>query len=201
MAEAFFYRPSRHPRDLLRRACRRLGVLVKGVVAVALIALATTLAIVAVPRILGYSALVVRGSSMGDAAPLGSVVIGRSVSPADVGVGDVILIRAEANGQALPPVLHRVVSLEHLDGELVVGTKGDANASADPERYRLDRETISPLFVVPFVGYLVGFAATPAGWVLFSAIPGSVICALWIRSIWAPRPRRASVGERGAARG
>ena len=173
----------------------------KGVVAMVLIALATTLAIVAVPRILGYSALVVRGSSMGDAAPLGSVVIGRSVSPAEVGVGDVILIRAEADGHVSPPVLHRVISLERLDGELVVGTKGDANASADPERYRLDRETISPLFVVPLVGYFVGFASTPAGWLLFSAIPGGVICALWIRSIWAPRPRRAPVDEQGAARG
>ena len=178
-----------------------MGVLARGLVALALIVLALTLAIVAVPRILGYSALVVRGSSMGDAAPLGSVVIGRSVSPADVGVGDVILVRAEMNGRVSPPVLHRVVSLEHLDGELVVRTKGDANPSADPVRYVLDRETTSPLFVVPYVGYLVGFATTPAGWILFSAIPGSVICALWIRSIWAPRPRRVSVDEQGASRG
>jgi len=60
---------------------------------VVLVTLASALATAVVPRLLGYGTLVVQGASMGDAAPVGSLVIARWTEAGDVAPGDVILIR------------------------------------------------------------------------------------------------------------
>jgi signal peptidase len=122
---------------------------------------------------------------MGPAAPVGSAVIGRRIDAEDVRVGDVILLHRDAGGRRGLPVLHRVVWLEHRDGQVVVQTKGDANPTPDSTRSVLRGQTVTPVYVVPYVGYLIGYAQRPLGWTLLVLIPTAALGGRWLRALWA----------------
>jgi signal peptidase len=151
-----------------------------GLAALALAAACAVLALSTLPRLFGYETLVVLSGSMGDAAPTGSVVVGRRTPAEDVEVGDVILMRREAQ----PPVLHRVIEKVRRDGETVVRTKGDANPRPDPDLYVLRGSTTTPALVVPYGGYLLGYASTRVGWLLLVVLPMTVLCALRLVALW-----------------
>jgi len=160
-----------------------------------LIALAGALALAVAPRLLGYSTLVVQGGSMGQSIPNGSLVFARHVAAEDVRLGDVILVQEEGDGGTSRPRLHRVAWLDRQGGQILVQTKGDANESPDPKVYILPERVVTPAHALPYLGYLVGFVATPMGWLLLVALPATVACVATLWSIWAPRwgrqPRRA----------
>ena len=72
--------------------------------------------------------------SMRPGIPVGALVASVPVAPDDVAVGDVVMFRppepfADADGT---PVAHRVVAVETQGARLLVRTRGDANAAADP---------------------------------------------------------------------
>lgn len=159
--------------------------LLYGVFIVALVALAAALAFAVVPRLFGYGALVVSGGSMGDTAPVGSLVMARWTPAEEVALGDVILVREEREDGPGPPKLHRVVSLDEEGGQILVRTKGDANQTADPNLYILPDRVAIPALTVPYLGYVAGFAMTPLGWVFLVALPAAVLGLLALRSIWA----------------
>jgi signal peptidase I len=120
--------------------------------------------------------------SMGRDAPTGSLVLGRWKAAGEVRTGDVIVARRAG----LPPVLHRVISVRKDDGRLVVGTKGDANAAADPEPYELPPRVLAQAHVVPVLGYLLGFVKAPKGFFLLIALPALALAASSVYRIWTP---------------
>ena len=146
--------------------------------------------LLALVRLFGYGTLVVRSGSMAETAPVGSVVVARPLDAGDVRVGDVILVRREG-AAASAPVLHRVVSLTHRDGEPVVTTKGDSNATVDPTPYLLRGTTMTPVLAVPYVGRVFAAARTPLGWTLLIAIPATALLWVQLRAIWLTPRRRA----------
>jgi signal peptidase I len=155
------------------------------------------LALVTVPNLLGYGTLVVKSGSMGRAVPVGSVVVGRRLDAADVRVGDVILVRRERDGGQVTPVLHRVVELERRAGQVVVRLKGDANPEPDSEQYVLRGRTMTPAYVVPGVGYAIGWVTHPVGWLTSIVLPGMVVGGLlgWSLLRHGPRPESARPGR------
>jgi signal peptidase len=171
-----------------------------------LVGLVAVLVVAFAPRLWGYRSLVVRSDSMRPAAPVGSVVVARPIQPAQVRVGQLILVprRQRPGNEPLPPLLHRVVAVEHDHAGIVVQTKGDSNPTPDPARTLLRSATVTPVYVVPMVGFIMGFAATPGGWFLIVLLPASLLCATMILGIWRdedeaplaePAPSRAPRGS------
>ena len=173
--------PSRLPLAKVSQLLRRLGYVA---FLVSLVALIAALGAAVLPRLAGYGTLVVRGGSMGEAYPTGSLVVSRSMAAKEVRVGDAILVGEEnAAGKSLP-TLHRVVSLSQQGDQIVVQTKGDANETADPNLYVLNGHVATPVYTLPYLGYLLGFVLTQLGWVLVVAIPATILSLLMLRSIW-----------------
>ena len=173
--------PSRLPLAKVSHVLRRLGYVA---FLVSLVALIAALGAAVLPRLAGYGTLVVRGGSMGEAYPTGSLVVSRSMAAKEVRVGDAILVGEEnAAGKSLP-TLHRVVSLSQQGDQIVVQTKGDANETADPNLYVLNGRVATPVYTLPYLGYLLGFVLTQLGWVLVVAIPATILSLLMLRSIW-----------------
>ena len=157
---------------------------------IALVALAAVLALAVAPRLFGYGTLVVHGGSMGETIPTGSLVFTRWLPAENVRIGDVILFQEQTETGRARPKLHRVVSLEKSDGQVIVRTKGDANDSPDPLPYVLSDRVLTPVYHLPYLGYLVGYVATPLGWAVLIALPGSVLCLAALRGIWVPDKAR-----------
>ena len=157
-------------------------------VAVASLALAAVLATIGA-RLFGYFPYVMYGGSMGSTAPVGSVAFIQEVSVESLQVGDVIVFRPPSTGEDNHPVMHRVVSIEEVDGQRVFRTKGDANASADPWELRLTAEGGRMAFVVPQAGYFFWFFQTRVAWFLVVLPLVAYLGFVALRRIWAPAGR------------
>ncbi len=129
---------------------------------------ASVLLAVFAPTILGYEHLVVASGSMGRSVPVGSVAITRMVDARAVGVGDVIAFRSAS---ASTRITHRVIEARDEQGRRVFRTKGDANATPDPEPLVTAGRVARIEWVVPYVGYAVRYARTPAGAAVLLVLP------------------------------
>jgi signal peptidase len=162
--------------------------LLYGVFVVALAVLLGALSLVAAPRLLGYGTLIVQGGSMGESIPIGSLVFTQSIPSENVQPGDVILVREPNESGEAQPKLHRVISLERHNRQVVVWTKGDANGTPDPLPYVLPDQVLTPAYDVQYLGYLAGFIATPIGWLILVVLPGMALCVSTLRGVWTSEP-------------
>jgi signal peptidase len=184
----------------LARTLTALSLLTDGLLAALVIAVLACVALTSLGPPLGHPALVIQGGSMAPAVPLGALVILDAGSPANLRVGDVVAFRTP-NGAT---VTHRVTSLARLGSMSYLGTKGDANAAADP--------TITPVaaivgevaWSVPGAGYLVTLLGRPIGLLALLLVAATLLvqamlfeemAALWreaaaSRSNRRPRPAR-----------
>lgn len=102
------------------------------------------------PAAFGLERYVIAGSSMTGSIDLGSIVYDEVVPVADLRVGDVITYMPPADSGIDHLVTHRIVSIK---GDRF-RTKGDANAAADPWKFRLQAATQPRVaFHVPLAGY------------------------------------------------
>jgi signal peptidase len=164
-------------------ALRRAGRAVLWAYLVAALALcAVTLA----PRVVGWSALVVRSGSMGHAVPVGSLVVVRPVPGAAVERGDPVVVQRGSTA-----VLHRVVAVVERDGKRYAQLQGDANAAPDPELDRLDGRVATPVAVLPWVGYAVAVLAALAA-PLVATVAAALALHLILRGGRAGRPDPAA---------
>jgi signal peptidase len=173
-------------------AARLLKRLLHGAFVVVLVAMIAALSAAVAPRLFGYYAVTVRGGSMNETLPNGSLVIAGWLAADEVELGDVILIQSESDDGPVHPRFHRVVSLEEEGGQILVTTKGDANAPPDPYIDILPARVLTPAYSLPYLGHLVTFAMTPLGWALLVALPAAALCASILRSIWAGKERPAA---------
>src|SRR5215475_949591 len=101
------------------------------------LALAATLLI---PAALGYQRYVIVSGSMTGTYDRGSIVFDREVPVSDLKVGDVITYEPPAGASSEKLVTHRIFRIsENGKGERVFRSKGDANESADPWTFTLDK--------------------------------------------------------------
>jgi signal peptidase len=104
----------------------------------------------------------------------GDAIVVRSVPAERIAAGDVITFR-RAPGDAVP-VTHRVLEVTtDADGRTAFVTKGDANEDPDSGLVT-GRLVVGEVFVVlPYVGLVVQFVDSPAGFALAVVVPLSLL--------------------------
>lgn len=137
------------------------------------ILLLTLLSVLGIPEKLKM--FVVETGSMEPNIPTGSLAF---VTPAnEYKKGDVItfISKLEQNGPKKFIITHRVNDVINDNGDTYFQTKGDANKDVDPFLANKLDVLGKVTFSLPFVGYIVGFAKTPIGFILLVVIPALVI--------------------------
>ena len=130
--------------------------------------------------VFGLSLVLFKSASMSPSIPAGSVALVRAIPAAEIRVGDVVTV----DRPGARPITHRVTSIEPLSAtEVSLTLRGDANASDDPEPYRVT----SVRRVVASVEHL----AYPIAWLSQPAVVGSLAVAAAALVTWAFWPSAA----------
>ena len=124
----------------------------------------------------GPKVFIVQSGSMEPAIRTGSIVVVKSVG--EYKVGDVITFGPY--NKTKTPTTHRLVEIK--DGNYI--TKGDANNAPDQRVIRKSDIVGKVLLDVPYVGYAVAAAKTPAGFTAIIIIPAAIIVYDEVRKIW-----------------
>ena len=172
----------------MKRAANILGI-------VLLIALVAPFVVFAVPEVVSADeSFVVLTPSMTPAIAPGDVVIVAERDPATVAEGDVITFM---RGTSDVPVTHRVIGVVGTGDGLAFETMGDANEGPDPGLVPAANLVGVVALTIPYIGYVVQFAGTTAGFVALVLIPFGLLAATEILSI--VRGRDESAAAAGAA--
>jgi signal peptidase len=84
-----------------------------------------------VPKVFGYSVMVITTESMGDTFPVGTYILIKETSPEDIREKDIICFYSEDPSIYGHPNTHRVTKVIESNGKYEYITKGDANAVED----------------------------------------------------------------------
>jgi signal peptidase len=172
---------------------RRAGRAALNLIAASAVVLFVFLAIG--PRFLPYRTVTMLSGSMRPVAPVGSVLVDVAEPVSALEPGQVISFHAPVPGR--PVVSHRVIEVQHRDGQVLVRTKGDANSAADPWLAVVHGNTVWRMrAVIPGLGTAVRTMRTrmmrP---LLLYAVPGALL--LWLLvAVWR-RPAAAAEAEEG----
>jgi signal peptidase len=135
---------------------------------------------IVVPAATGSRALTVLTSSMEPGLPPGTMVVVRPTDVADIEPGTIVTYQLESGKPTL--VTHRVTQrLLTADGDVLLITKGDANAEADAAPVREVQVVGTVWYAIPYVGW----AATAITGPQRSIIITVVIVALFAYAVWA----------------
>lgn len=170
-----------------RRDWRSIARILAGLL---LLVLVVPFVVHAVPAVVGADAsYVVLSGSMEPAISPGDSVLVADVSPDAVERGDVITF---ATGEPAPTT-HRVVDVvERTDG-VAFRTKGDANPQPDGRLVTPDRLRGEVVAVIPLVGYVLRFGATPHGRLLLLGVPVGLLVVSEAWSVARDHRRRDGV--------
>ena len=130
---------------------------------------------------IGWGVDAVLSGSMEPQLKVGSLVVTRPVEPETIVVGDIITFRPTTVDEDL--ITHRVIGIGQ-DSPLYFQTKGDANDKPDPFTVPARNLVGKICLHVPSVGYITEFLKTPVGFLFGMVIPGSILIALYIISLW-----------------
>ncbi len=149
----------------------------------------------AVPQTVGAEhSYVVLSGSMEPYMAAGDVVIVDEVDPEGVAVGDVITYSRDGGRST---TTHRVVGFVETDADgRTIQTKGDANPTQDPYLVRRSQVVGEVAYVIPYIGYVVGFVGTRFGQVLLVAVPFGL---LLLGEVWGRVARPTSTDSGPAA--
>ena len=152
---------------------------IKVVAALALVIAVAPVVAHAVPGVVGaeYS-YIVQSGSMEPAIGTGSVVFVADVPADTITEGDVITF---SDSRAGPTTTHRVVEKYQGETSIRFRTKGDANENLDPEPVYRDEIVGVVTLSVPLAGYLIAFAQTRLGWLVFVVVP---VVLLIVNELW-----------------
>lgn len=103
--------------------------------------------------------------SMAPYLETGDAAFARPMPASELAVGDIVVFHPPETDTSGPPTVHRVISMESVDGVMVVRTKGDANpivdswelTIADSQVWRVERS-------FPDVGDVVFATKRPTVW-------------------------------------
>jgi signal peptidase I len=155
------------------RTIRRLldAALVLLVLAVLALVLAANIG----PRF-GHEMVVIRGSSMTPAIPLGSVIDLVHVDPADLRPGDVVTLKEPAGAV----ITHRITRIVVLPDGLYIETKGDANEDVDTPVQPVSVVTGRVAASVPFLGFLMFLLSVPSGVLSVFSLAVTMLLMIWL---------------------
>ncbi|WIB60089.1 S26 family signal peptidase [Curtobacterium sp. MCLR17_007] len=102
----------------------------------------------------GGRMFVVETPSMGEAAPVGTLVLDLPVQASSLQVGDIVSFRVSAAPDTI--YTHRVIDVDSAGG---IHTRGDVNGATDPWTLTQENLVGTPALLVPHLGWL--FRAAP----------------------------------------
>lgn len=124
---------------------------------------------------------IVEGDSMHPAIKDDDAVVITAAEPEQLEIGDVVAFEdPEISGQT---IIHRIVRLEEEGSEVVIETKGDANARPDPYPMPADRITGKVSVVLPRAGLFINYLRTPSGFIICVVCP-FILLLLYLVSHW-----------------
>ncbi|MFB6070934.1 MAG: signal peptidase I [Halanaeroarchaeum sp.] len=141
--------------------------------------------VIGVPQVVGAEhSFVVTSGSMEPAISAGDVVIVGAVSPSAIQVGDVITF--EDDGEL---TTHQVVAIQEGEAGPRFETKGTANENVDPGTVPADAVVGRVSVTIPYAGYVVLFANTKYGGLLFLGVPGVLLVVSELYELFRARHR------------
>lgn len=126
---------------------------------------------------LGLGVVRLATGSMTPAHPADSLLIVRDVDARSVVPGDVVTVTRDG----AVPITHRVVNTEVRPGGVELVLRGDANATVDPQPYRVRRVGLM-IASIPFGGAAFAGLQSPLGLGV-----ATVVVALLVLWAWWPR--------------
>ena len=143
------------------------------VLVLAALVLAAAVLVVAGPRLVGWTGLIVMSGSMEPAMPVGGLALVEPASISDLHVGDIGTFRHPQRSDAL--VSHRVISVEEQGGVLSIKTKGDANEKPDGWIIPGNRVVGKVRLTVPYLGYAADKLRHRENFYLLMGIPAALL--------------------------
>jgi signal peptidase len=147
------------------------------------------------PR-LGWAPYVIHGASMEPTIPLGSLVLVARADPASIAVGDVISVRTDAG----PVYTHRVVAVVRSTQGLAFQTRGDANATPDPEVAPARAVEGRVAAQMPIAGFVVAMVGLRSGLLCVATLLGALLLLYWLLEDLEPSRSRRPRPNRPAPR-
>jgi len=150
-------------------------------VSVIFIILAIGFAYIALP-FFGNSALIVRSGSMQPQIAVGDLAVVKKQADGNYKAGDIIAFKNANNSKTL--TTHRIAGIENKNGRFFYQTKGDANKTVDRELVSTENVIGKAYFRLPYLGKLIAFAKTTAGFSLAVIFPALLVIAFEIVNIF-----------------
>lgn len=140
-------------------------------VLIILIILLTTLLVGA--RLVGLQVFTVLSGSMEPAYKTGSIIYVRTVEPSEIAIGSPITFVLD---ESLTVATHRVIDIDESNQRFY--TQGDANESADGAPVHFKNLLGTPVFTIPYLGYVANYIKSPPG--MYFAVGGVIILLLLV---------------------
>ena len=125
-------------------------------------------------RLVGLEVFVVLSGSMEPAYQTGSVIYVKEVDTEELQAGEVITFYLSGDTIAT----HRITQIVEGDGEIAFRTKGDANEVEDGAAVPASQVIGTPVFTIPYLGYLVSYLHSTSG--RYAAIAAGAVLLLSI---------------------
>lgn len=180
--------PRTGARSRTRRLCGLLGALC---VAATLTAGVVTVAGLGIVQARGAQVLVVASGSMEPTFSAGDAVVVEAVRRRDLVPGAVVTFHAPGEPERL--TTHRIVERRLLPDGLYLQTRGDANATPDPNFVPAGSVVGVMSTRVPLVGHWLAFFQTPTGRLVVLGTPLAMLVAAQVRATLADLRRRPAV--------
>lgn len=128
-----------------------LGLAISGAILVMVVAVAVL--VIALPAIVGGSALTVLTNSMAPKYPPGTLIIIKPTPISEIKVGDVLTYQITSGSPAV--ISHRIVTRSvSLEGETTFITKGDNNDVADAKPVQEVQLKGTLWYAIPYLGFV-----------------------------------------------
>lgn len=170
------------------------------IVTTVLVALVVLMAVAMVGvRVVGIQVYAVLSGSMEPTYHTGSLIYVKKVDPAQLKAGDVITFMLDEDTIAT----HRVVEVvpdEKDSSVLRFQTKGDANEVKDGGLVHYKNVLGTPIFTIPYLGYVADFIQRPPGMYLTIAGCAVLVVLVVLPDLFPKKEAEAARPERGGRR-
>ena len=149
---------------------------VLNIVSTVLVILVVLLAVLLVgSRVLGYRVFNVISGSMEPEYSVGDLIYVKEVAPESIKVNDPITF---VLNEDLVVATHRVVKIDAENQRFY--TKGDANNDADASPVHFKNVVGTPVFAIPYLGYVSDFIQNPPGMYIAIAVGILLLVAVFL---------------------
>jgi signal peptidase I len=136
------------------------------------------------PLAFGMHTYSVQSGSMTPTIRTGDLVISQTIHPEQAQIGDIVMFKDPGGTGEL--ISHRVRAI-HLRGDRAYFiTRGDANSGFEHWNVPESGTVGQVVYRLPKLGYVIGGVSSPAGKLLFVALPAVLLLVLGLIRIWTP---------------